>query len=143
MVVTALREHRKRQDDERADAGDRWTDSRFVFPTKLGGPMSPYALTKYWHSVRAKAGVATLRFHDLRHTAVSLLLALGEPPHVVREIAGHSDITETDNAQSRPCSRSDQRKRRDLNPRTLAGLSLSRSATGRSLLPAEDHCAGH
>ena len=30
-----------------------------------------------------------------RHTAVSLLLALGVPPHVVREIAGHSDIKVT------------------------------------------------
>jgi integrase len=56
---------------------------------------SPYALTKYWHAVRTKAGVPTLRFHDLRHTAVSLLLALGVPPHVVREIAGHSDIKVT------------------------------------------------
>ena len=36
-----------------------------------------------------------MRFHDLRHTAVSLLLALGVPPHVVREIAGHSDIKVT------------------------------------------------
>jgi integrase len=45
--------------------------------------------------VRAAAGLGTLRFHDLRHTAVSLLLALGVPPHVVREIAGHSDIKVT------------------------------------------------
>ncbi|MDT7707025.1 MAG: hypothetical protein QOG20_2632 [Pseudonocardiales bacterium] len=42
-----------------------------------------------------RAGLGTLRFHDLRHTAVSLLLALGVPPHVVREIAGHSDIKVT------------------------------------------------
>ena len=54
--------------------------------------MSPYTLTKYWHDVRDRAGLGPLRFHDLRHTAVSLLLALGVPPHVVREIAGHSDI---------------------------------------------------
>jgi integrase len=39
--------------------------------------------------------VPSLRFHDLRHTAVSLLLALGVPPHVVREIVGHSDIKVT------------------------------------------------
>jgi integrase len=57
--------------------------------------MSPYSLTKYWHAVRMKAGLPTLRFHDLRHTAGSLLLALGVPPHVVREIAGHSDIKVT------------------------------------------------
>jgi integrase len=57
--------------------------------------MSPYTLVKYWHDVRKAAGLPTLRFHDLRHTAVSLLLALGVPPHVVREIAGHSDIKVT------------------------------------------------
>ena len=37
------------------------------------------------------ADLGTLRFQDLRHTAVSLLLALGVPPHV-RQIAGHSEI---------------------------------------------------
>ncbi|MFC7660897.1 site-specific integrase [Pseudonocardia benzenivorans] len=95
VVATALREHRKRQDDERADAGDHWEDSGFVFTTRRGAPMSPYTLSKYWRDLREKAGLGTLRFHDLRHTAVSLLLALGVPPHVVREIAGHSDIKVT------------------------------------------------
>ena len=95
VVAIALREHRKRQDDDRADAGERWTDTRFVFTNRRGEPLSPYSLTKYWHDVRAKAGVPTLRFHDLRHAAVSLLLALGVPPHVVREIAGHSDVKVT------------------------------------------------
>jgi integrase len=95
VVATALREHRKRQADERADAGDSWEDSGFVFTTRRGAPMSPYTLSKYWRDLREKAGLGTLRFHDLRHTAVSLLLALGVPPHVVREIAGHSDIKVT------------------------------------------------
>lgn len=95
IVVTALREHRKKQDEERAAASDRWVDSGFVFTTRRGEPMSPYSLTKYWHGVREAAGLGSLRFHDLRHTAVSLLLALGVPPHVVREIAGHSDIKVT------------------------------------------------
>ncbi|MEU5876276.1 tyrosine-type recombinase/integrase [Spirillospora sp. NPDC047279] len=36
-----------------------------------------------------------MRFHDIRHTCVSLLLDLGVPPHVVREIVGHSDIEVT------------------------------------------------
>ena len=95
VVVTALREHRKRQDEERGEAGQRWTDTGFVFTTRTGAPTSPYSLTKYWHAIRTRAAVPTLRFHDLRHTAVSLLLALGVPPHVVREIAGHSDIKVT------------------------------------------------
>ncbi len=92
VVATALREHRKRQDDERAEAGERWMHTGFVFTNGRGEPLSPYSLTSRWHDVRQRAGVPTLRFHDLRHTAVSLLLALGVPPHVVREIVGHSTL---------------------------------------------------
>jgi integrase len=95
VVVSALREYQKRQDAERADAGEKWEDTGFVFATRQGRPMSPYTLVKYWHDVREAAGLGTLRFHDLRNTAVSLLLALGVPPHVVREIAGHSEIKVT------------------------------------------------
>ena len=36
-----------------------------------------------------------MRFHDLRHTCVTLLLEVGTPPHVVREIAGHSALDVT------------------------------------------------
>ncbi len=95
VVVAALQEHRKRQEEECAAARERWTDSGFVFTNRQGEPLSPYSLTKHWHDVRTRAGVPTLRFHDLRHTAVSLLLALGVPPHVVREIVGHSDVKVT------------------------------------------------
>jgi integrase len=95
VVVTALRAHQVRQDVERETAGSAWEETGFVFITRHGRAMSPYTLTKYWHVVRERAGLDTLRFHDLRHTAVSLLLALGVPPHVVREIAGHSDIKVT------------------------------------------------
>lgn len=50
----------------------------------------PFTLTKYWHDVRAAAGLDSLRFHDLRHTAVSLLL-LGVPERAVMEIMGWSN----------------------------------------------------
>ncbi|GGO07066.1 hypothetical protein GCM10011574_20230 [Microbispora bryophytorum] len=36
-----------------------------------------------------------MRFHDLRHTCVTLLLNLSVPPQVVRDIVGHSDIEVT------------------------------------------------
>ena len=41
------------------------------------------------------SGPARGPFHDLRHTCVTLLLDLGVPPHVVREIVGHSAIEVT------------------------------------------------
>jgi integrase len=48
-----------------------------------------------WSEIRSAAGLGTTRFHDLRHTCVTLLLDLGAPPHVVREIVGHSAIEVT------------------------------------------------
>lgn len=94
-VVDALRQHRKRQNAEREIAGDRWTETGLVFTSSQGGSVSPRTLAAQWHVIRTAAGLGRLRFHDLRHTAVSLLLALGVPPHVVREIVGHSDVKVT------------------------------------------------
>ncbi|MBW0103657.1 tyrosine-type recombinase/integrase [Pseudonocardia sp. KRD291] len=80
---------------ERAAAAEKWEGSGLVFTTRQGGSVSPRTLVNYWHEIRKAAGLGSLRFHDLRHTAVSLLLALGVPPHVVREIVGHSDVKVT------------------------------------------------
>ncbi|MEU6808182.1 tyrosine-type recombinase/integrase [Streptomyces sp. NPDC046831] len=41
------------------------------------------------------------RFHDLRHTRVTLLLGLGIPPHVVRNIVGRSALEVTMNIYAR------------------------------------------
>jgi integrase len=46
-------------------------------------------------AVALDAGLPRIRFHDLRHTAASLLLAAGEHPKVVQETLGHSSITLT------------------------------------------------
>jgi integrase len=48
-----------------------------------------------WTRFPARTGLGQTRFHDLRHTCVTLLLDLGAPPHVVREIVGHSAIEVT------------------------------------------------
>ncbi|MEV1198481.1 site-specific integrase [Microbispora rosea] len=45
---------------------------------------------RHVYAVRKRARLETYRFHDIRHTAVSFLLDLGAPPHVVREIVGRS-----------------------------------------------------
>lgn len=94
-VVDTLRDHRRQQDSDREAAGDQWTETGLVFTTWLGWSISPRTLAQKWHVIRTAAGLGRLRFHDLRHTAVSLLLALGVPPHVVREIVGHSDVKVT------------------------------------------------
>lgn len=93
--VDALREHKKRQFAERADAWPDWEDHGLVFPSRRGTPMEPDNLRRSWTAIRTDARLGAIRFHDLRHTCVTLLLDLGAPPHVVREIPGHSDIEVT------------------------------------------------
>ncbi|GAA2614404.1 tyrosine-type recombinase/integrase [Actinomadura fulvescens] len=95
LCIAALAEHRARQAEEQADAWPNWQDHSLVFPSRLGTPMEPDNLRRSWGRVREAAGLEAVRFHDIRHTCVSLLLHLGVAPDVVREIVGHSDIEVT------------------------------------------------
>jgi integrase len=50
---------------------------------------------KSWTRLNALAGVPQVRFHDLRHTAATLLLSRGVHPKVVSELLGHSTVAIT------------------------------------------------
>lgn len=93
--VEALHDHRKKQFAERSGAWPDWAEHDLVFPSRRGTPMEPDNLRRSWYAIRKDAGLGQTRFHDLRHTCVTLLLDLGAPPHVVREIVGHSAIEVT------------------------------------------------
>ncbi len=91
LCVDALRAHRQRQSQERA-AQPISVPTDYVFTSLVGTPVEPDNLRRSWHPLRERVGLGAVRFHDLRHTCVSLLLDLGAPPHVVREIVGHADL---------------------------------------------------
>ena len=92
----ALREHRKRQLEEKLLAGKRWQEHGFVFTTRVGTPLDrPNIVRRSFKLILKKAGLPDIRFHDLRHTAASLLLVQGVAPRVVMETLGHSQITLT------------------------------------------------
>lgn len=95
LVAWALVDHWDLQDDEAEAAGDRWEESELIFTTVLGGPIDPTYLRSSWYPVRKRAGLDEVRFHDIRHSCVTLLLRLGVPPHIVRDIVGHSNIEVT------------------------------------------------
>jgi integrase len=94
-VVAALRAHRARQLEERLQAGPYWQDHRLVFPTTLGTPLDARNVTRWYHRLLDRAELPHRRFHDLRHTAASLLLVQGVAPRVVMETLGHSQISLT------------------------------------------------
>lgn len=98
IAVEALRAHRARQNEERLALGSEWnTALDLVFPNTLGGIMIPDNLAKRsFKKFLEQAGLSKeIRFHDLRHTAATLLLSRGVNPKVVSEMLGHADISIT------------------------------------------------
>jgi integrase len=94
IAVQALREHRTRQDVERL--GEFWQERDLVFPNTIGGLMRCQGfLKRYYKPMLANAGIPYLRFHDLRHSAATLLVAMGVHLSVVSQILGHSSIKVT------------------------------------------------
>jgi integrase len=96
-AVTALRDHKERQDWERIVAADEWDYSLgLVFTNDFGRPLTISNMIKrHYQPLLAKAGCPRLRFHDLRHTAATLMLSQGLPVKVVSEMLGHSQASVT------------------------------------------------
>ena len=68
----------------------------YVFASRLGRHLDPSALRRRFERARDAAGLDPLRFHDLRHTYGSLLVAGGVDLASVKAAMGHSRITTTE-----------------------------------------------
>jgi integrase len=101
-AVAALKDHRKRQLEERMRLAGLWHDQGLVFPNETGSPLNPSNLrNRSFKRIKARAGVRKdLRFHDLRHTCATLLLNEGVNVKVVSELIGHASIISTLNTYS-------------------------------------------
>jgi integrase len=98
FAVASLRSHRIAQKKERLVAADRWKGGEpFVFCTGIGTPIFPRNLRRQFRSVLTNANLPRVRFHDLRHTAGTLLAAQGVSPRVIMEILGHTQVSMTMN----------------------------------------------
>jgi integrase len=100
VVVSALKAHRTRQLEDRLAAGGAWEDSGLIFTTSFGLAMDPRGATREYHALLEAAKLPSIRFHDLRHTAATLLLAQGVDPRTIMETLGHSQISLTLNTYS-------------------------------------------
>ena len=71
-----------------------------VFADVMGNLFNPKTLTAVFSRLLEKAGLRHIRFHDLRHSCASLLLANDVPMKQIQEWLGHSDISTTANIYS-------------------------------------------
>jgi integrase len=100
VAVSALHAHVARQAQDRELAGDRWQEWNLVFTSTIGTPIESCNLNHRFQQIAKKAGLPKVRFHDLRHTAATLLLAQGVHARLVMEILRHSSISLTLNTYS-------------------------------------------
>jgi integrase len=95
LVIARLRAHRSRQLQEKLIAGSRWHDSGLVFTTTIGTALDARNVVRQYHALLEKAKLCRYRFHELRHSCASLLLAQGVPLKTISDILGHSQISIT------------------------------------------------
>lgn len=91
-TVEVLREHKLRMAGERTPA---WTYFGLVFTTTKGQPIHGPNLLPPFYAHLARLGLPRITWHDLRHSAASVLLESGVPIEVVSRFLGHATIRVT------------------------------------------------
>lgn len=95
LTVAALREHRKRQIEERLQWGAAYQNLDLVFGREDGSPVHPDQFSGRFDVLVKGSAVQRIRLHDLRHTHATLALAANVHPKVVSERLGHATISIT------------------------------------------------
>src|SRR3990172_3581918 len=88
IEILQLQKIRNALDEEQA--GRLWQDLNFVFPSTVGTPMDPTNLIKSFRKLLRAAELPPIRFHDLRHSAASLMLNNGVDVLVASHRLGHA-----------------------------------------------------
>ncbi len=92
-------EAKKAQEFNKKVCGDSYNYDYdgYVFVNEIGERMKPDYLTTAFPEYLKRHGMKKIRFHDLRHSCASLLLANGVPLKQIQEWLGHSDFSTTAN----------------------------------------------
>lgn len=94
-AIEILHEHWDVQTEERRLAGNRWKENDLIFTSSIGTPMDQHNLYRVFREFITSIGLPSIRFHDLRHTAATLMLNHGIAPIIVSKRLGHSKVSIT------------------------------------------------
>ncbi len=92
IAIQALRKHRAEQARLRLKLGARYNADDLVCCRIDGRPIHPQTVTQEFIDMIREAKLPRVRFHDLRHTHATILLARGVHPKIVSERLGHSTV---------------------------------------------------
>lgn len=95
-LVALLKAHKAAQARQQLEAGDAWANALgLVFTDELGLPLADHRVRRGFQRALTKANLPRVRFHDLRHGALTLMLERGADLKAVSTTAGHSSIAIT------------------------------------------------
>jgi integrase len=107
-ALALLKEHRERQEMQKAVAGNRWQEHGMIFTTSIGTYIDQTKVSRAFKRILREAGLPDIRFHDLRHTSISILLDNGTPVNTVQSRAGHSKASVTTDIYGHAMARSQE-----------------------------------
>jgi integrase len=99
QTIQVLRDHNERQRLQRIAAGNKWIDNGLIFTNNKGGPICASHMIQVFKRL-LPPGLPGIRFHDLRHSAASIMINNGIPATAVASILGHSKTSTTLNTYS-------------------------------------------
>lgn len=92
ITLMALQEHLQKISEEKERYGEGYNDYDLVCPTYNGNPCDFRSLTQLWKKLIKKSEIPDIRFHDLRHTRVTIMLKQSIHPKIVSERLGHKRV---------------------------------------------------
>ncbi len=117
FITEELRSYKHAKNKERLQAAELWEggDYYFVFSTWQGKPYYPTVPGTWWSRFLKRTGFKHIRFHDLRHTAATILINQGVHAKVISERLGHADIKTTMNVYGHYIRQADEEAADKLN----------------------------
>ena len=95
VAYQALLLQKQRQEQDKEKYADIYLDNDFVFARPDGRHLNPRQMMEHFHKFLEKYGITDVRFHDLRHTAATMMLESGISIKIVQDILGHSNLSTT------------------------------------------------
>lgn len=122
-TADVLKHHYETQLAESAQVGIRWQDHGLMFPSTVGTPQKPSNLMRSFRLLLKDSGLPRIRFHDLRHTAASLMLNNGIDVLIVARRLGHAKPSITLDIYGHVISES-QQKAADLVDKLITPIAI-------------------
>jgi integrase len=99
MVIKALKKELKAKEERKAKAEEKekekgsWIEYGLIFTNQTGGPIDSKNLnTRVLKNILKKAGLPRMKFHNLRHSVITILTDMNENPNAICDLARHADM---------------------------------------------------